>query len=299
MQSERLGDNISARCLRGAAISDTGNNPTAAANNEPPAEEQRDVAAANHAPINNIRRWWQIGWDRAVELGFTFAILAATIVNVCVANRQWSAMLESNTISRNNAEQSLRAYVGINNEDTVVNCAACDDPIKQSIPERGFVDDNMRIFTVENYGQTPAFDGHGTIGTKDMPLGRDLPSNFDYPLGDANTRTPIKVLPWVLEPHDKNHFGAAMDASQIDLIKRARLHQITLYIYGQVTYLDAFDCNATMIFCFRDRFDKGSGTRLPLVIDAPCPALGADCVGIVELLFFTRQAVARGAGATV
>ena len=42
-----------------------------------------------------------------------------------------------------------------------------------------------------------------------------------------------------------------MDATNIDRIKRARDHQIWLYFYGQVTYVDVFGCKAKTLFCFR------------------------------------------------
>jgi hypothetical protein len=52
-----------------------------------------------------------IGWDRWIELFFTAAIVGATVVNVYVANRQWTTMLESNTINRESFNAVQRPFV--------------------------------------------------------------------------------------------------------------------------------------------------------------------------------------------
>ena len=52
-----------------------------------------------HYKQENERLMSRIGFDRWIELGFTGAILIATVVNVCVAYRQWTVMDESNRIN--------------------------------------------------------------------------------------------------------------------------------------------------------------------------------------------------------
>ncbi len=96
-----------------------GGGKTCGKQGEPDRAHNKNSAAAhckksdNNPGNANERRWWQIGWDRAVELAFTFAIMAATINQCTVANRQWSTMVESNNISREFFTSVQRAFVSV------------------------------------------------------------------------------------------------------------------------------------------------------------------------------------------
>jgi hypothetical protein len=63
------------------------------------------------SPMAAKPRWWQIGWDRWIELAFTLAIVGATVVNVLVASWQWSAMLEANRTNNASFVSTQRAYM--------------------------------------------------------------------------------------------------------------------------------------------------------------------------------------------
>ena len=157
---------------------------------------------------------------------------------------------DQTVIADDTEKRSLRAYLGVNNEDIALNCAACGNQNK--VPSTDFYsDEDMISLPVQNYGQTPAFDGQGLVGLKGMPPNQELPTNFDYPLGEINQREPVKTYAWVLEPHEINHFGAFLDKVNLDLVNKARNREIWLYVYGQITYVDAFSCTAKVIFCFR------------------------------------------------
>jgi hypothetical protein len=91
-----------------------------------------------------IKSIGSISADRALELLLVFVIVVATIVNVCVASRQWGAMAESNRINRDAMIAGTRAWV-------VPTGAYFDGE-----PKAGF---NQRIkVTYENVGKEAASD---------------------------------------------------------------------------------------------------------------------------------------------
>lgn len=159
--------------------------------------------------------------------------------------------------SIDNEQRSLRAYVGIDGEKIVVNCALCDDP-KKVRPNDHYSDANAITLLIHNYGQTPAFDGLGVVGTKAMPVGQDLDSKFDYPLP-----TNVTSYRWFVEPHETTGFGAELDDAAVELVKKARDRKIWLFFYGEMNYLDAFNCAAKVLFCFRYAPDNSEEHRFP------------------------------------
>ena len=228
-----------------------------------------DTARKNPTEDERKSHRWAIRTGKGV---IAYTVLTSIIMVAAVGTAIYSR--EQANTAADTERRSLRAYVGIDNEDIVLNCAACTNQNKATTADF-YSDENMVTFPVENYGQTPAFDGNGIVGVKDMPPGRELPSNFNYPVGEPNQREPPRAYPWVIEPRETNHFGTFMDAANINLIKRAQNHQIWLYFYGQITYVDVFGCSAKVLFCFRYIPDNESKHRFAFCPEHNEPA--KDC----------------------
>ena len=198
------------------------------------------------------KKWsWPFGnvpADRWAELAFALALTVATIVNVCIANRQWIVANRQASIADNTEKLSLRAYLGIDNEKFVLNCAYCTDQSTRTDYAKGFTDDNALIVPITNYDHTLAFDAIGYFNWKDATYGGELGSDFSYSDG-AQVIVPGTFF--VINPQEADHGGILLGSSDMELIRRARDHQITLYIYGHIDYTDAFSCRETLKFCFR------------------------------------------------
>jgi hypothetical protein len=230
-------------------------NASGGGRNEPPTEQhpvatalksiEGKLQAAREDPTEYEREShrWAIRTGRGVIF---YTILTAFIMAASVGTAiysRWQA-----TIADDSEKRSLRAYIGIENEKFVLNCDACDDPTKQTDFAKGFTDNNALFMEIKNYGHTPAFDATGSFNWKDAPYGNELPPDFTYADG-ANARTPGTVF--VINPQERSHGGDLLDAGVVDFIKRARNHQITLYLYGHIDYTDVFKCRNVLKFCFR------------------------------------------------
>jgi len=90
-----------------ATVPSTNTKPTNAPNNQ-----QGDCN------LQNPKRGG-LDWRAITELLFTCVIMIATVVNVCVAARQWQAMLKSNSISREAYTTVQRAFVTVRKLDFI------------------------------------------------------------------------------------------------------------------------------------------------------------------------------------
>lgn len=237
-------------------------------NGNQPSTEQHPVATAikslerhHHSTRENPTEYerqahfWSVWTGRGVLLYtvFTAAIMVASICTAIFS--RWQATTADDTEKR-----SLRAYVGIENDAFVVNCTACDDQTKQTIPERGLTEDNILIIKITNYGGTPASKVMAHINYKDTKFGTELPPDFNYADGIPNG--PL-LAPVTMSPHSTTDMGGSLNAATVDLFKRARNHQITLHIYGHVDYTDAFKCSGSILFCYRYTPDNKPEHRFP------------------------------------
>jgi hypothetical protein len=82
---------------------------------------QEDIAAggkpddkSNNEPKNRFN------FKVVAELSLGFVIAIATVINVCVAYRQWSAMTENNSIARESFASVQRAFISIASFDTPI-----------------------------------------------------------------------------------------------------------------------------------------------------------------------------------
>jgi hypothetical protein len=234
---------------------DNPNDPKGSDCEQPPAEKHQIAAAirsfesqqrsARDHPTEYEREGhrWAVRTGKGVII-YTILTAIIMIASVCTAiYSRWQA-----TIADDTEKRSLRAYIGIDNEKFILNCAACDDPTKQTDIARGFTDDNALFMEIKNYGHTPAFDAIGYFNWKDAPYGTELRSDFPYADG---SQVGVPGTVFVINPEETSHGGDLLEPGDVDLIRRARSHQITLYLYGHIDYTDVFKCRDALKFCFR------------------------------------------------
>ena len=152
---------------------------------------------------------------------FTAVLAVATIVLALVT-------IDLARTARKTAQQQLRAYVAARAES--VSSFGPDVPV------------GIR-FRMTNHGQTPAHDVSQTATI--AILSHPLPPNFNFP--PPPTPTPSK---FVLHP------GASFDAGVVaprpftgDEIVQATSNDFRIYLYGSVTYRDAFKKHRETTFC--------------------------------------------------
>lgn len=191
---------------------------------QPPGDTHRTVAARDQNQSNN-----KIGWDRWIELAFTFAILAATVVNVVVAKKQWSAMIESNRINNLALVEIQRASVLYNG--MVVNQFSAGltslSPDIDSVAGQGIV-------------VAPTWFNAGGSATKNLHVYFGRPIESISPIERPDMRIPkdVKWVPTVIGP--KGSQNGASRGIAIDKIKAIRTGQYHIYLWGDAYYNDIF-----------------------------------------------------------
>jgi len=118
--------------------------------------ERHTIANSNQTPTSPIRP--TIGADRWIELGFTFAIMVATFVNVWVANRQWA--VANGQLGVMQADQ--RPWVSLDMQ--------IDSPLIRDASGLNF----LVKYTMNNVGKSPAFDVD--FLAKMIPIGEAQPN---------------------------------------------------------------------------------------------------------------------------
>ncbi len=130
--------------------------------------------------------------------------------------------------AENTAKSQLRAYVG------VINVKRHSDPDKI-------------IINISNCGQTPAYGISCTAGAYyDPSIGKSFPTNsaHNQTIPTSTTIYPQRSINITITvPEDPTKLPK-------DLIDRAFRNQVTLYVFGQVTYKDVFGRNHYSDFCW-------------------------------------------------
>jgi hypothetical protein len=118
----------------------------------------------------------------------------------------------------------------------------------------------------ENDGQTPAYDFVISVVVKILPA--KLPPGFDFPVEDS-------FGPDVLAPHAKNFTSKhAKLAVTADDLNQLAWRDSAIYIYGGVTYKDAFESPWHTNFCynvFYGKFDTAIMSSEGVGIPNNCP----------------------------
>jgi hypothetical protein len=126
-------------------------NPLPSATNQKPrrATQRQTIPSPNQDGTPTIL---PISIDRWIELAFTATIMIATIVNVCIANWQWSTMVQNNRIASGQLEAmeiDKRPWIRANVELKELRLTewANDKHIFTSL-----------TFDLKNYGESPAIN---------------------------------------------------------------------------------------------------------------------------------------------
>jgi hypothetical protein len=135
----------------------------------PWSDEHPAINHAFHAECSNDKKH-PLEWAIAFML---LGTLVATGFAACYTRKQWIT-------AEDTEKRSLRAYLGVDNENFVLNCTYCTDLSRRPDYTKDLTDDDSLIVPVTNYGHTPAFDAVGYFNWKDSPYGTEIGSNFSY-----------------------------------------------------------------------------------------------------------------------
>ena len=177
----------------------------------------------------------------------------ATGLLVWVAIWQWIELHSTDGTLREtlraqikSSQLQLRAYVGTEAKRFELRCASCDATAPRAEKTaNGFYKDDYIIITFRNSGQTPANNLSVTGSWKEMPFGKPLPLDFDYP----NTIDDGVDCRGVVNPGDLMPAGQLLTPERIAMVKRARNHEATIYFYGEISYRDVFGKNRSTPYC--------------------------------------------------
>ncbi len=172
--------------------------------------------------VNDAPQLLRIPVDRWIELGFTAAILVATVVNVCVARLQWSTMQESNGINRDAYNAQSRAFV-----------------VSQGLSWKySFAPDLKRnVWAIsprwENTGNTPTREFHHFVNWR--PRNVVMPSGFTFPdLASTGALTTTDLGPHQSKPGAVYRIGP-------EIMEFVKKRAAMFYFYGWGTYRDMLD----------------------------------------------------------
>jgi hypothetical protein len=129
--------------------------------------------------------------------------------------------------SRKTAQRQLRAYVAVRAENVY--------PFSPDIPV------GIR-FRMTNHGQTPAYDVSHTAAVAILP--HPLPPNFQFPA------PPVSVASrFVLHPRASFEAGVVAPRPYNGVEINQATNGFRIYLYGSVTYRDAFKKHRETTFC--------------------------------------------------
>jgi hypothetical protein len=190
---------------------------------------------------------------RVIAATGAFALIAAlaAAVSSIISSGQLEQSRRSADISEQSAERQLRAYIGI--IDVIIKCSLCDSFDAKGLPAKIPISqrlENVVTMTIQNGGITPAYNVIGIDTWMPMPFSKDLPKGFDYSIKEE--RDPdIPPGAGMLNPGEKGPSPGPLFVRDIPLIVRARKHEISLFYYGEIVYVDIFEKTRRTPFCYR------------------------------------------------
>ena len=185
-------------------------------------------------------------WDSERTIAvFTVLLFVATFL-------LWKATRDLVRSAEKTAERQMRAYLGI--EKIEVSPSAYMNPIvikDRTIP--GITADNTLKISVKNFGQTPAKSVIVFAHFAHCPIGHRLGENifigtekWDHQIAEANTRTSISR--YFLNPGQMHTTNVSIWDNT--LWSHAYQNIITLYVHGRIYFVDAFNVNRRITFCY-------------------------------------------------
>lgn len=137
----------------------------------------------------------------------------------------------------------MRCYVGATKVELV------HDPVEQTALEGdpGYVMENYIRVTLKNYGETPAFKVGGKHAIATFAYGRSPPDDFDY---EKALMVDQEQVPRIRGKIDKVRITVDKDQESpilipllnggADLFRRARAHELSVYLYGHIQSCDIY-----------------------------------------------------------
>jgi hypothetical protein len=189
-------------------VNPSGSLPRSGANQWVSNADERDRTACNYK--DDAPKFFRIAVDRWLELVLIVVIAGATVVNVCVANRQWSAMRVSNRINTDAMIAANRASIA---------------PIRVEL--NGRVTQGQKIKYTLYYQNT----GHS-------------PAERTTFVDDQSDSTLVPAQEYILAPDPKS--PGWIDNKTCDpAIERQKIHNWpATYPFGQPTYTIDFESDA-------------------------------------------------------
>ena len=118
----------------------------------------------------------------------------------------------------------------------------------------GTIIKDVLIVTVQNGGQTPAYNVHAYLNWGTMGYGFSLPSEFTYP--DYPSKLSLLIGVVSLNPGKDITFNFPFD---IQTVLNARAHKNNLFVYGHIDYRDVFHKRRQSQFCYLYAPDASDG----------------------------------------
>ena len=190
---------------------------------------------------NDWKEWGGFAWCRSVAWLNSERIVAIFTAIVGIATwLLWRATRDLVKGAERTAEQQLRAYVSAQ-----VNFFYAFDDARFA----------RARFQIENAGVTPAYSlmHHADIVVAPEPLG-----NYVFPAVTRPLSNPITVFPKLLF---NGHVGASARFTKEDITKIIAT-EAKLYVYGHLSYKDAFGRLRTTDFCVSVEADKTTLEKL-------------------------------------
>ncbi|HEY3116567.1 MAG TPA: hypothetical protein VGK54_07495, partial [Chloroflexota bacterium] len=137
------------------------------------------VAAPLSAEAQPAGNWWE---RLRADPNATFAGAVAAFTLALVLVGGWQARRLRQTVEATKAAErrELRAYVGV--RELALKLPGFDEPAYTPADlTPGYVHKDFVLVTMENFGQTPAYDVAIHVNWQSMPYPQRLPTNFSYP----------------------------------------------------------------------------------------------------------------------
>ncbi len=185
------------------------------------------------------------GYSTALYLQFLLASIGAVLLF-----RTIGLSKKANKISRENSNEQLRAYVGV--ESIVLDCPSAVIPnyIPAPIVPGERIKDFV-ILNVKNYGATPANKLHTWVNWFVAPFPQELPPDFTYP--DVSPQLPPNVTIGMIDatvfPSETFRSKIAMLDVNPVILSHRRL--VLVYYYGRIAYTDMTNTPRFTYFCYK------------------------------------------------
>ena len=155
-------------------------------------------------------------------------------------------------LSSDATERQLRAYVGIEKME-LLSSNLGNTSYRPHSPTAGSRSPDAVVIWLKNFGLTPANSVHTWVSWGGMPFGGRLPPDFDYPRHDTVTvGGPTDLRPTWTKPvvFPGQNTDQVVSINDLSGFIRAKNGERTMYVWGTITYLDAFKRPRETEFCF-------------------------------------------------